>query len=59
MYFNGSEASNLYFDGIVSAWDSDAVFAGHGDVRMQVGRVTIRNPERTKFLCGDGLRQEG
>lgn len=52
VYFKKAKATNISADGITTAFDSPAVFAGSGDVTVKAGNVCMRS-EETKLTLGD------
>jgi len=55
VYFKDSHATNLRFDGITTANDTAAVFAGDGDVMLTARDLPIRNKD-TKLVDGTGIK---
>ncbi len=52
VYFKKAKATNIFADGITTANDSPAVFAGSGDVTVKARDVYMRNDE-TQLSFGD------
>lgn len=57
VYFNGSKAEGLRFSGITTAWDTEAVFGGNGEVELKARDIIIRDPG-TKLLDSDTIRAD-